>query len=92
MAECMTRSAPSVRGCESAGVAAVLSTASRAPASCARSAMAGMSVTPQVGFAGDSTQISLWARHTRHERRAARAGGAAEGRAGGTLCWAGLPR
>ena len=54
--------------------------------------MAGMSVTPQVGFAGDSTQISLWARHTRHERRAARAGGAAEGRAGGTLCWAGLPR
>mmetsp|Transcript_2805 Transcript_2805/g.6258 ORF Transcript_2805/g.6258 Transcript_2805/m.6258 type:complete len:319 (+) Transcript_2805:350-1306(+) len=59
VAECMTTCAPSVIGCESAGVAAVLSTASTAPISSAISAMAAISVTPHVGFAGDSTQISL---------------------------------
>ena len=59
VAECITRSAPSAIGRVSTGVATVLSTASRAPASCASSAAAAMSVIAQVGLAGVSIQTSL---------------------------------
>ena len=58
VAECMTMSAPSSIGRVSTGVATVLSTTSRAPAACASSAAAAMSVTAQVGLAGVSTQTS----------------------------------
>ena len=59
VAECITRSAPSAIGRVSTGVATVLSTASRAPASCASFAAAAMSVIAQVGLAGVSIQTSL---------------------------------
>ena len=56
VAECMTRSAPSARGCVCTGVAHVESTARTAPASWAIVAAAAMSVTSQVGLAGVSAQ------------------------------------
>ncbi len=59
VAECITRSAPRSSGCVSTGVAAVESTANRAPAACAISAVAAMSVIVHSGFAGVSTQTSL---------------------------------
>jgi hypothetical protein len=52
-------SAPSVSGRVCTGEAAVESTASRAPASCATSAAAAMSVMVQSGFEGVSIQTSL---------------------------------
>ena len=58
VAECMTRSAPSVSGRVRTGVAAVLSIARRAAALWASSATAAMSAIAQVGLAGVSSQIS----------------------------------
>ena len=59
VAECITMSAPSSKGRVSTGVATVESTATRAPAACAISQVAAMSVIVHSGFAGVSIQISL---------------------------------
>ena len=59
VAECMTMSAPCSSGRVSTGVAQVESTASLAPASCAASAAAAISVTPHIGLDGVSIQTSL---------------------------------
>ena len=56
---CMTMSAPSVSGRVSTGEATVESTATRAPAACAISAVAAMSVTVHSGLAGVSIHTSL---------------------------------
>ena len=58
VAACMTRSAPSASGRVSTGVATVESTASRAPAQCAISATAAMSLISHKGLAGVSSQTS----------------------------------
>ena len=59
VAECMTRSAPSVSGRVSTGVATVESTATAAPAACAMSQVAAMSVIVHSGLAGVSIHTSL---------------------------------
>ena len=59
VAACMTMSAPCAIGRVSTGEATVESTATRAPAACARAATAAMSVMVQSGFAGVSIQTSL---------------------------------
>jgi len=56
---CITRSAPSAIGRCSAGLAKVLSTASRAPCRCAIAATAAMSVIRITGFVGVSTNSSF---------------------------------
>ena len=58
VAECMTMSAPSSSGRVSTGVAAVESTATDAPAACAISQLAAMSVIDHSGLAGVSIQTS----------------------------------
>ena len=57
--ECMTMSAPNFTGCCSAGEHMQLSTASKAPASCAMSARAWMSHTSVSGLVGVSANSSL---------------------------------
>ena len=57
VAACMTRSAPRASGWVSTGVATVELTASRAPARCAISATAAMSLISHKGLAGVSSQI-----------------------------------
>src|SRR5260370_891286 len=59
VAECMTRSQPSLIGWVSTAAATVLSIATRAPAVCPSSAAAAMSVTTHVGLAGLSSQSSF---------------------------------
>ena len=56
VAECITRSAPCSRGRVSTGVGTVLSTAKRAPASCAICAAARRSVMTPPGLAGVSVE------------------------------------
>ena len=56
---CTTASAPSSSGRWSTGVANVLSTTTRAPASCAIAATAGRSTILSIGFDGVSTHTSL---------------------------------
>ena len=56
--EWITRSAPSAMGCCRYGEAKVLSTTSSAPARCARSATAAISVTFSSGFDGVSVHTS----------------------------------
>ena len=59
VAECITMSAPSDSGRVNTGVAAVESIASFAPALCAISATAAMSVMPHSGLDGVSIQMSF---------------------------------
>ena len=59
VAECITTSAPSASGRVKTGVAQVESTASRAPAAWAIRAAPAMSLTPQSGLLGVSSQISF---------------------------------
>ena len=61
---CITRSAPSRKGCCSIGVAQVLSQATRADARFAIPAIAAMSVTRMRGFDGVSTHSSRVAGRT----------------------------
>jgi hypothetical protein len=72
VAACMTTSAPRLSGRVWIGEAVVESTASRAPAACAISAAAAMSVMVQSGLEGVSIQTSLVTPGFTASRRASR--------------------